>query len=90
MKELPRLLIAALLGIVISGAGAWLTWARDVVTEAKAIDLIERHNPYLEDRKILFQGLEELKTIRQILLEQQMETVAIRVLLQERALSRGQ
>ena len=89
MKELPRLLIAALLGTVLTGAGAWLTWARDVVTEAKAIDLIERHNPYLEDRKILFQGLEELAAIRRIMDEQRMETVAIRVLLQERTSSRG-
>jgi len=90
VKELPRLLAAALVGIVVSGAGAWVTWGRSVRSEAEVIELIETHNPYLEDRKILFQGLEELSKIRLILDEQRMETVAIRVLLQERTTRRDQ
>ena len=63
-EGLAKALVGALVGSVIVGAGAWLTLAGDVVTEAKAIDLIEIHSPYAEDRKILLQGLEEVKGIR--------------------------
>jgi hypothetical protein len=63
------MIIAALLGCVVTGAGAWLTWASDVVTEAKAIDLIEIHSPYVEDRKILINHLNEAAELRKELSE---------------------
>ncbi len=84
MNGATKVLLRALLGTVITGAGAWLTWASDVVTEAKAIDLIETHSPYLEDRKILLKGLEDIGDIAEDADAARLELTAIRTLLQER------
>ena len=64
-EGMTKAVLGALVGIVITGTGAWFALAGDVVTEAKAIDLIEVHSPYSVDRKILLQGLEEVKGIRE-------------------------
>jgi Tfp pilus assembly protein PilO len=73
VEGLPKLIIAALLGVVVTGAGAWLTWASDVVTEAKAIDLIELHSPYRDDRALVKEALSEVKELRKELFEHQEE-----------------
>ncbi len=48
-KALTGVLLAAL----ISGAGAWVVWARQVPTEGQVLELIETRSPYVEDRKEL-------------------------------------
>ena len=68
-KGLSKIIIAALLAVVVAGAGAWLTWASDTVTESQAIDLIEIHSPYLVDRKILENSLEEVGELRSAIVE---------------------
>jgi hypothetical protein len=60
-----KVVLAALVSAVLTGVGAWLTLARDVVTEAQAIDLIESRSPYLEDRKLLEKNLWEVAELRQ-------------------------
>lgn len=81
---LTKIALGVLLGAAVTGAGAWLTWASDVVTEAKAIDLIETHSPYLEDRKLLMKGLEDIGEIAEDADAARLELTAIRTLLQVR------
>lgn len=64
MAGIPKLIIAALLGATVTGAGAWLTWASDIVTESKAIDLIENYSPYAKDQALVKEALEEVKALR--------------------------
>ena len=60
-----KLVVGALVGLVVAGAGAWFTLAGDVVTRAQAIDLIEVHSPYIEDRKVLLLNAEETIKLRE-------------------------
>ena len=62
---LVKVVLGALVGLVVAGAGAWFALAGDVVTEAQAIDLIEVHSPYIEDRKLLLLNAEETKKLRE-------------------------
>lgn len=54
-KALTGVLLAAL----VSGAGVWVVWARQVTTESQVIELIETRSPYREDRKELAYRMEE-------------------------------
>ncbi len=65
MVGIPKLIIAALLGCLVTVAGAWLTWASDIVTESKAIDLIENYSPYAKDQALVKEALGEVKLLRQ-------------------------
>lgn len=63
MEGLLQKIVIALLSVVLTGAGAWLTWGREVRSESKVIDLIETHSPYLEDRKLFERSLVELEKL---------------------------
>ena len=60
MEGLLQKVVIALLSVVLTGAGAWLTWGREVRSESKVIDLIETHSPYIEDRKLFERSLVQL------------------------------
>ena len=60
MEGLLQKLVIVLLSVVFTGAGAWLTWGREVRSESKVIDLIETHSPYLEDKKLVERSLVQL------------------------------
>lgn len=61
VERLTSALIGAMVGAVLSAGGAYLTWAKDVRSESEVIRLIEAHSPYIEDRKLLLERLEDLK-----------------------------
>ena len=69
MEGLYQKFIIVLLSVVLTGAGAWLTWGREVRSESKVIDLIETHSPYLEDRKLFEKNLEESAELRRTLID---------------------
>ena len=50
---MARIVAGALLGALVSGAGAWVIWASEITDEAKVIELIEIYSPYITDKKAL-------------------------------------
>lgn len=80
-----KIIFAATIGALVAGGGAWFTLAGDVVTEAQAIDLIEVHSPYVEDRKIMLQGLEEVKGMRDDMRRMRQDMTALVVLMMDKA-----
>ena len=48
-----RMVVPLLIGALLTGAGAWVTWARTVPSKAEVIELIETRSPYLQDRRLL-------------------------------------
>jgi hypothetical protein len=49
------------MGALVSGAGAWVTWGRSVVTEPEVIELIETRSPYLYEQQLLKHQIQELR-----------------------------
>lgn len=46
-------------GIVITGMGFWLIGAKDFVKRAEVSDMIAREGPYIEDKKLLHDTLQQ-------------------------------
>lgn len=46
-------------GIVITGAGFWLLGAKDFVKRSEVSDMIAREGPYVEDKKLLHDTLQQ-------------------------------
>ena len=68
MEGYTKIVIAALLGVTLSGAGAWVTWGRNAIGEPKVIELIETQGPYVRDKRYLEskvdQAAEEIGDLR--------------------------
>lgn len=60
MRRVVELTLAALLGAMVSGAGAWVTMGRSVATRDEVIGLIGTHSPYLKDQRVLNDAIEQL------------------------------
>jgi len=60
MRRVTELTLAAVLGALVSGAGAWVTLGRSVTTRADVVELIETRSPYIEDKRILNDAIEQL------------------------------
>jgi len=54
------LVLAALLGAVVSGASAWISWGRNTVARAEVIELIETRSPYLRDQRAFNDAMEQI------------------------------
>lgn len=83
MEWFPRMVAAALVGAVVTGAGAWITWGRNIQSRDDVIAIVEQHNPYLEDRKVLELAVTEMGKLRDELIKVRIDLTALRVQLTE-------
>jgi len=60
-----RAIVALLVGALLTGAGAWVTWARTIPSKAEVIELIETRSPYVVDRKLLEDNAERQKRMEE-------------------------
>ena len=60
MARVMPLVVAALLGALVSGASAWVTLGRQMVTRDEVLQIVEAHSPYLEDRKGVARAIAQL------------------------------
>lgn len=60
MNRVGPLVGAALLGALISGAGTWITFAREVVPRDEVIELIQTRSPYVPDKRVLGDAIEQM------------------------------
>lgn len=77
MKGLQAAVLGALIGAVASGAGAYLTWAKDIQSRDDVIQIIETQSPYIEDRKVLAEALTEIKGLRNDVQELALKIVSL-------------
>jgi DNA-binding transcriptional MerR regulator len=80
-----RLVIAALLGALLSGAGAWITWGRSVLNANEIKEIVKTQSPYVVDKKAIEQrtkeNTEELKKLREEIKELSGDSKEIKALL---------
>ena len=81
MEGYVRLVIAALLGTLLTGAGTWVTWGRNIVDEPKVIELIETRSPYVQDRRYLEKTAETIEEVRLEVVEQGKDLAEIKAIL---------
>ena len=60
MNKVAPLVAAALLGALISGAGTWIAFAREVVPRDEIIGLIQSRSPYVPDKRVLGDAIEQM------------------------------
>ncbi len=62
-----KVLAVALLGIVVTGASAWMVFDQGVVSREEVSQMIERESPYLADRLVLRETLQaNSETLRRV------------------------
>lgn len=82
MSRLVTITLSVLMGALISGAGAWVTWGRSIVDEPKVIELIETRSPYLYDKKLLLERLHKLDSLEDSVDEVKGDIRELKVLIQ--------
>ena len=52
------------IGMFLTGASAWVSIAKDVVTEPEMVSYVNNSAPYVRDQKLILDYLEDIKELR--------------------------
>ena len=56
-QDLFKMIAAALLGALLAGGGAYVSFARNIPTRAEVVEMIEIRSPYQMDKQLIFNNI---------------------------------
>ena len=65
MKDIWKTVATSALSCVILMVGFWIVQARDYVTRPEVSDMIQTESPYLVDKQLVLQNINEMKDVLQ-------------------------